>query len=345
MCSSDLDRVVFSPSNKTVTVRSIEAFNAAARSEIGAGHSTGFTLSEEIYITRGEVMSHAEHPPMVSTRLRVNMIWLGKKPMSADRDYKLKLGTYAGPVRIARINRVFDASKLEGTLQKGEVGRHDVADLVLETRSPVAFDLALESEATGRFVIVDGYDIAGGGIVTGAEADQHDGLRAEARLRDFHWVPGGVTDAQRRLAYGHGPALVMVVGKPGVGKHGYARAIETALFAVHKHVSMLDGTNVLLGLDHDLGVDAARAELVRRFGEVANLLLRSGQIVVSTTNAIGLADHGAVQTLIGDMPSLAVEIDPDGTSTTPCDLRLSGKESNEDVVRLVVERLKAKGVF
>ena len=43
------------------------------------------------------------------------------------------------------------------TLEKKDVGRHDVADVVLETQQPIAFDLSADCEATGRFVIVDGY--------------------------------------------------------------------------------------------------------------------------------------------------------------------------------------------
>ncbi|HEY4186484.1 MAG TPA: GTP-binding protein, partial [Polyangia bacterium] len=89
------DKVVFSPSNKSTTVRSIESFHAAPRTEIDAGWSTGFTLSEEIYVTRGEIMSHADKAPLVSTRLRANLIWLGRKPFSQGRDYKLKLHTMA----------------------------------------------------------------------------------------------------------------------------------------------------------------------------------------------------------------------------------------------------------
>ena len=59
------DKVVFSPSNKISTIKSIEGFNAAPRTSIDAGWSTGFTLTEEIYVTRGEVMSHADTPPLV----------------------------------------------------------------------------------------------------------------------------------------------------------------------------------------------------------------------------------------------------------------------------------------
>ena len=338
------DKVVFSPSNKTVTVRSIEGFNSDPRTTINAGWSTGFTLSEEIYVTRGEIISHVDRAPLVSTRFRVNLIWLSKKPFVTGRDYKIKLHTQAVAVRIHRLNKVIDASELDVELSKDHVGRHDVADLVLETRSPVAFDLISESEATGRFVIVDGYDVAGGGIITGTEADEQDDLRAEARLRDFNWVHGGVTTADRAQANGHRAGLVMFVGKNGVGKRRYARELEKSLFAARRQAYMLDGTNVLLGLDHDLSVDAARQELVRRFGEVVNLLATAGLIVVSTTNAIGLADASSVQTLIGDVPSVVVEIDPSGTSTSNCDLRFTGSEADTQVVTRIAELLMQRGI-
>src|SRR5450432_2134918 len=338
------DKVVFSPSNKVSTIRSIEGFNTPARTELEAGWSTGFTLSEEIYITRGEVMSHVAKPPQVGTRLRVNMIWLGKKPFVSGRDYKLKLGTTALPVRIHKINKVIDASEAGSTLAKDHVGRHDVADVVLEARQPIAFDLTADCEATGRFVIVDEYDVAGGGIITEAVSDDLRDLRDEARTRDFNWVPGGVTAPERVARHGHRAALVMFVGKAGVGKHKLARAVEKALFAAGRAAYMLDGTNVLLGVDNDLWVDGAKSELVRRFGEVVHLLLNAGLIVVSTTNAIGLADATAVQALIPDAPMLLIDIDPADASTQACDLRIRGSEPDSDVIAQITALLDKRQI-
>jgi bifunctional enzyme CysN/CysC len=343
------ERVVFSPSNKTTTIRSIEAFHEPPhppRRAIAAGWSTGFTLSEEIYVTRGELMSHAATPPSVSTRLRANVIWLGRKPFVQGRDYKLKLHTVATPVRIHKLLKVIDASEVGGQLDKDHVGRHDVADVILETRSPVAFDLIADSEATGRFVIVDGYDVAGGGIITAAVSDERDELRAEARLRDFNWVKGAVSVSARAARHGHRAALVMFVGKAGTGKNRYARALEKALFDQGRNVYMLDGTNVLLGVDQDLvWVDATQHELVRRFGEVAHLLVDAGLIVISTTNAIGLADYGAVQALIPDTPSLVVEIDPLGASTQACDLRFRGVEPDGEVIAQIADMLTRRQIL
>ena len=338
------DKVVFSPSNKSALIRSIEGFNAEPKTAIGAGWSTGFTLSEEIYITRGEVMSLPDRAPLVGTRLRANLIWLGKKPFTKDRDYKLKLGAAAMPVRIHKLIKVIDASTLDGELVKDHVGRHDVADVILECRQPLAYDLIGDCEATGRFVIVDGYDVAGGGIVTAAVTDDQDEFRGEARMRDFHWVKGGVAASERAKRFGHQAALVMFVGK-AANKQAYARALERALFSAGRQSYMLDGTNVLLGVDHDLTVDATQNELVRRFGEVAHLLLDAGMLLISTTNAIGSADHAAVQALIGDTPSLVIDVDPPGLSTASCDLRIRGTESEDEVVAAVTELLAARRIF
>lgn len=334
------DKVVFTPSNKTTFIKSIEAFNAAPREEIEAGWSTGFTLAEELYITRGQVMSHVERAPLVSTRLRANIIWLGRKPFEPGREYKLKLHTAAVPVRIQRINKVIDASEAGSQLEKTRVDRHDVADLVLETQVPVAFDTVTDNEATGRFMIVDGFEIAGGGIIVAAEEEERDELRFEARMRDFHWVRGGVNATQRAERFGHRAALMMFVGGAGAPKHQYARALEKALFEAGRNAYMLDGTNILLGIDADLHfVDATQRELVRRFAEVAHLLLDAGMMVISTTNAIGLADYADVQALLGDATSIVIDVDPEAKSTAPCDLRIAGNEPEEDVIGKVVELL------
>ena len=184
------DRVVFSPSNKSSTVASVEVFSAATPSEVPAGRSAGITLTEQIYVSRGEVLSHVDTPPQVSTKLRANLFWLGRRPMKPGVRYKLKLGTAETPVTIETIHRVLDASNLDASSDKQRIDRHDVADVVLRTRTPIAFDAAADIESTGRFVIVDEYDIAGGGIVREIVADQLEQRRLESRIRELAWARG-----------------------------------------------------------------------------------------------------------------------------------------------------------
>jgi bifunctional enzyme CysN/CysC len=316
------DRVVFSPSNKTSTIASIEAFGAAAGEGGGppqtvqAGRSAGITLTEQLYIERGEVMSHIKDAPEVGTRLRANLFWLGKLPLEPGKTYKLKLATSQTEVRVEQIVRVLDASALDSSVTKKRVDRHDVAELVLRTRGPVAFDPSDRIEATGRFVIVDGYDIAGGGIVRALLPDEHQQLRLESRIREIEWVRGDVTPEERAKRHGHPASMVMITGQAGGGEQAVARALERRLVEAGVHAYLLVGKNVFLGVDADIAFDD-REGLVRRFGEVVHLFLDAGTVVVSTTHVIGLGDHRTLRTLVSPFPVLVVHVGPESTPGAP----------------------------
>ena len=316
------DKVIFAPSYKTSTIKSIEAFSAPVRTAADAGSSVGLTLTEELFLERGEVMSHLDAEPQVGTRLRVNLFWLGRRPMEKGKRYKLKLATTQVEVRIDEIVRVLDASELQSSTAKDQVERHDVAELVVRTRSPIAFDPAGSVEALGRFVIVDEYDIAGGGIVRELVEDPDHQLRLESRIRDIEWVRGDITNARRAELLGHPASMVMLTGDAGVGKHAIARALERTLVTSGHHAYLLDGKNVFLGVDADLPLDD-RDGLVRRFGEVAHLFLDAGTLVISTTNVIGLSDHDTLQTLVAPFKMLVVHVgDGNGEPPEGADLRL-----------------------
>jgi bifunctional enzyme CysN/CysC len=337
------DRVMFSPSYKTTTVESVQAFHAAVPDSVGAGRSTGITLSEQIYVSRGEIMSHLDHPPEVSTKLRVNLFWLGKRPMVPGKRYKLKLTTAETEVTIDEIHRILDASDLSTSVSKQKVERHDVADLVLRTRHQIAFDLASEIEATGRFVIVDEYDIAGGGIVREAVRDEAAGRRLENRIRGTEWARGDITAEQRAEINGHPSSMVMFTGEANTGKHGVARALERALVHSGHAAYLLDGKNVVLGVDADIAFDDID-ELVRRFGEVAYILLDAGHMVISTTNVIGLTNHLVLQTQISPFSMFVVHIGPEAEGLPEgADMRLDPRPGVDGAVAAILAELERRG--
>jgi bifunctional enzyme CysN/CysC len=98
------DEVVFHPSGKRTRVKSLEAFNRVAPSVAGAGESTGFTLAQQIYVTRGELATLAHEPqPVTATRIRASIFWLGARPLEVGRSYALKLGTARVQVHLEHI--------------------------------------------------------------------------------------------------------------------------------------------------------------------------------------------------------------------------------------------------
>ncbi len=346
------DRVVFSPSNKSANVKSVEAFNIdPPPTDAHAGQSIGVTLDEQIFIERGEIASHQEALPLVSTAFRANLFWLGQRPLERGRKYLLRLATREVDCEVAAIHRIIDAADLGDRQSKTVVDRNEVADLTLRTKFPLTFDLYQQFETTGRFVLVDQYDISGGGIITELVHDEQSFLRDEARRRDFAWVKGEVGAEDRAQNYGHRAAIVLVTGGRHTGKSFLARKLESLLVAEGRHAYLLDAENLRRGLDADLAEsDAGDAvEMVRRYGEVARLLVDTGLIVVSTTNPFGLPPHQVTQsirTLVHPAPVVAVHMSKTDEEPPPStDLHFAGPKDYDAAARRIIEALKQRGVL
>ncbi len=162
--------LVFTPHQKKAKVETVEEWSAPTPESVEAGKSTGITLSREIFVERGHVASTPEDTPTQSTRFHANLFWLGTDPLKLGEPYKLKLSTINEECTVTDLNRIMDGANLEPLdTDRDRIERYDVADVVIETRRPVALDRQSEHPTMGRFVIVDGYDVAGGGIITEIE--------------------------------------------------------------------------------------------------------------------------------------------------------------------------------
>jgi len=170
------DELVFTPHGKRAAVETIEKWHAPTPEKAKAGESTGITLSKEIFVERGHVASKLDDTPDQTTQFHANLFWLGKSPLKVGEPYKLKLHTIAEECTVVEINRIMDGANLEPIEEeRDQINRYDVADVVIETRRPIAIDRASEQPTVGRFVVVDEYDVSGGGIVTDViDADQEE---------------------------------------------------------------------------------------------------------------------------------------------------------------------------
>ncbi len=345
------DALIFSPSNKTAAVRTIEAFNVdPPPTQAQAGHSVGITLDEQIFVERGEIACHAPAIPLVSTTVRANLFWLGRRPLERDTPYLIRLATREIDCQVTAIHRIVDANDLSSETRNihTAVRQNEVADLTIRARAPLAFDLHTACEDTGRFVLVDDYDVAGGGIITEMVRDREAPLRVEARQRDMAWVKGTVTMAERAAHYGHHAALVLLVGPDATGKAFLAKQLESMLVAEGRYAYMLDPENLRRGLDADVR-DGDAGETIRRYGEVARLLIDTGTLLISTTNSFDLpADQviDAIRTLVHPAPVLTVHLSREARPLSiASDLCFAGPEDFTAMAHDVLAALKHKGIL
>lgn len=290
------DAVVFMPSRKTARVRSIEYFNGPPRQSAAAGEAPGITIEPQMYVRPGEWVTKAGDPPMqVATRLRVNLFWMGRSPMIRNQVYKLKFGALRTPVKLVEVLTGIDATDLNTVSDKQQVDRHDVAEVVIETPKPIAFDPIDAMEQTGRLVIVDEYEIAGAGIVLSAAPTHASTLEEHIRARECAWERGSVTPRDRAALYGHRSKFVLLTGSNRAALDTLAAATEQSLFRAGFKTYCLRPANVLRGLDADLRTrNETDGEYVRRLGELARILTDSGQIFITS---LPEADEYDVRTL------------------------------------------------
>ena len=278
------DRLVFSPSAKTSTVRTIERWSAGARDVASAGECVGITLMEQVFVGRGAIAAQESAPPHESTRLHGRIFWLGRQPLRKGKRYTLKLATAESECEVESIESVIDASTLAAVpAGAGErvVVRHEVAEVTFRTRKPIAFDAFGEIPATGRFVIVDGFDISGGGIIPtrGMSRPSANGDSVTEGLR----IDGRVTRGHRIRRNGHPGGVIWLTGPSDAVKSTIAAELERELFNMGRAAYLLDGDNIHRGLCSDFAYTAReRKEQMRRVGEVARLFDDAGVICIAS---------------------------------------------------------------
>ncbi|MHB1458191.1 MAG: elongation factor 1-alpha C-terminal domain-related protein, partial [Armatimonadota bacterium] len=165
------DRIRFSPSGHEGIVKTIERWSSPDRDYAIPGESIGITLTEQLFIERGNIISHVEDAPAVSNSVIANLFWLGNQHLKMGKAYLLKLGTQEIECHVSSISNVIDTSTLASVGEVStEVAKNEVATVILDMKKPVAFDRFSDIVETGRFVLVDGHDVAGGGIILHVES-------------------------------------------------------------------------------------------------------------------------------------------------------------------------------
>lgn len=106
---------------------------------------------------------------------------------------------------------------------------------------------------------------------------------AERKATNVHWHGGDVTREDRASILGHKGVTLWFTGLSGSGKSTVAVAVEKALAARGVLSYRLDGDNIRLGINSNLGFSAEdRQENIRRVGEISKLFADTGVVVLSS---------------------------------------------------------------
>ena len=307
------DLVAVSGSGRTSTVDRIYLGGEEIQSA-KAPQSILLTLTDEIDISRGELLAAADARPEVSDQLAAHLIWMSEDPMLPGRQYNLKIGAQTVPVQITELKHRLDVDSLEHNAAK-VLELNEVGFCNLSTSQPVAFDPYTLNRETGSFILID--RLTNATVAAGMLA------YALRRASNIHWQALDIDRSSRARMKHQKPGVLWFTGLSGSGKSTIANIVEQKLFAMGRHTYVLDGDNVRHGLNRDLGfTDADRVENIRRVAESAKLMADAGLIVLVSfispfkserRLARTLMEEGEFVEIFVDTPlSVAEERDPKG---------------------------------
>jgi len=265
------DEVVILPSKKRATIAKMVTFDGDLQV---AGHeqTLNIVLEPEVDATRGDVLHLASNAKPSADRFTANIVWLSESELIHSRSYLLISGSTSTPAIVTTIKHKIDSESGDfesaRTLKMNEIGVIEIA-----TDSPIALSNYAESRETGNFILVDRSTLntVGAGMII------HALRRSENITEQAYEIDGEKRSAQK----GQAGKVLWFTGLSGSGKSTIANEVAKELYALGRHAYVLDGDNLRLGLNKDLGfAKEDRAENVRRVSEVAKLMMDAGLIVI-----------------------------------------------------------------
>lgn len=259
--------------------------------EIVKGQPVTVCLDKEIDCSRGCVIMK-EQTPEIGNMFQVTMLWMDDTALVEGKEYICKLGTKKIPARIVKIEYKIDVNSGEH-VEVEQVGKNEIVSCSILTTEKIVFRKFTETEALGGLILIDRITNMTSACGVIEQALKH--------FDNLTWQDSDITKEIREKRMGQKAATLWFTGLSGSGKSTLANALEIRLTAMGKHTMLLDGDNIRMGLNRDLGFsDEDRTENIRRIAEVAKLMNDAGLIVLTSFISPFAQDRDLARSIIGD---------------------------------------------
>ncbi|MCM1256755.1 MAG: adenylyl-sulfate kinase [Roseburia sp.] len=254
------------------------------------GWAVTVCTDREIDISRGCVLCRGQLPT-VGNMFQAKILWMEDSHLVAGKNYLLKLGTKTIPATVMRIHCRIDVNTGE-EIPADEIFKNEIAECEISVGDALVFDRFERNQVLGSLIFIDrvSHMTAACGVV-------------ERRLQNgnviYHQME--ITKEIRCGQLGQKSGVIWFTGLSGSGKSTLANELEKRLVAAGKHTMLLDGDNVRLGLNSNLGFkEQDRIENIRRISEVAKLMTDAGLIVLTASISPYASDRRGAREIIGE---------------------------------------------
>ncbi|OOB79497.1 MAG: adenylyl-sulfate kinase [Epulopiscium sp. Nuni2H_MBin001] len=284
------DEVIILPMREKANVKQLLNTNIET-DNISAGQAVTIVLDREVDCSRGCIIT--KDKSISSYRLfRADLLWTDDEELVIGRTLLLKIGTKVTQATVIKIHYCVDINSGEHILQK-QAHKNDIINCDISLSEKVVLDKFETAKDLGRFILIN--------RVTNATAACGVISYPLFRSDNLTWQNLDITREVRANQKNQTPMTLWFTGLSGSGKSTIANALEKMLVSELKHTMLLDGDNVRMGLNNNLGFsEEDRVENIRRIAETAKLMNDAGLIVLVAAISPFAKDRDNARAIIGE---------------------------------------------
>ncbi len=284
------DEIKALPSGETACVKSILVTNQTVDSAV-KGQAVTIQLDKEVDVSRGCMLCR-DVDLQVGKMFTSKLLWMDDSRLVAGKGYYLKIGTRMVPAIVMNIKSKIDVN--EGThVAVDRIYKNEIAICDISCQDQIVYDLFEHHKELGGFILIDRVT-----HMTSACGVVEHPLRREENLQ---WHNMDITRKLRAERLNQTPKTIWLTGLSGAGKSTLVNELEKKLFMEGRHTMLIDGDNVRMGLNKNLGFkEQDRIENIRRVAEVSKLMNDAGLIVLTSFISPFEADRQRARTIIGE---------------------------------------------
>lgn len=284
------DEVTTLPSGEKANVKGI----LVTDKEVGyasKGQAVTIQLDREVDVSRGCVI-YKDDELKVSSMFTSKLLWMDDSTLVAGKGYFLKVGTKMIPATVMNIKYKIDVNSGD-QIPADKLYKNEIAVCDISCADKIVFDKFKNSEALGGFILIDRVN----NMTSACGVIEHSLRRSD----NLTWHNMDITRDFRAEQKGQKPKTIWFTGLSGAGKSTLVNELEKRLVSTGKHTMSLDGDNVRLGLNSNLGFkEQDRIENIRRVAEVAKLMNDAGLIVLTSFISPFVSDRQNARKIIGE---------------------------------------------
>lgn len=230
-------------------------------------------LKDQLEISRGDIITDLTNKKiLVGNAFNANVVITSSEKLIPGRQYFIRIHNKISKITITKVKTVFNF-KNGSYLKKNILDINDLGSIEFTCNDEIPFSISDKMDYFAKFIFIDevSFKTVCAGKINFALRKSGNIIKTESEVSKKIRI-----NLKRQK-----PKCIWLTGLSGSGKSTIAQSLERELLSKSKHTYILDGDNLRLGINKNLGFsEVDRAENIRRIAEIAKLMVDAGLIVI-----------------------------------------------------------------